>query len=154
MKIATKIFGNIDISDDKIIEFPKGIIGFENCNHFVLMHGDEEGREHLIKWLQSVEDGDLAFPVIDPLKINENYNPVVEEELLKEIGTFEPDDLFVLTVATVPKDVEKMTVNLKAPVIINTATMKGIQLIVDNEEYSVRQSVYNLIKARKEKAGE
>lgn len=154
MKIATKIFGNIDIGDEKIIEFPKGIIGFEECRHFVLMHGDDGEKEHLIKWLQSVEDGELAFPVIDPLKVNENYNPIVEDELLKVIGQFELEDLYVLTVATVPKDIEKMTVNLKAPVIINIATMKGIQLIVDNEEYSVRQSVYNLIKARKEKAGE
>lgn len=154
MKITTKIFGQIEIEDEKIIEFEKGIIGFENYNRYVLIHGEDDEKEKLIRWLQSVDDGSLAFPVIDPLKVKEEYNLSVEEELLKTIGEFEEEDLLVLTVVTVPSDVKKVTVNLKAPIIINTKTMKGTQLIVDNEEYNVRHLIYDLIQTQKEKAGE
>ena len=142
MHINSRLFGEIDVDDGKIINFDGGIIGFEDCKKFTLLFDSEKNGQKSIMWLQSVERPELAFPVADPMNITKDYNPVVEDEWLLPIGNIESeDDLFVLVILTVPSDLTRMTANLKAPVIINTRTMKGCQLIVNNDDYDVRYNV-------------
>ena len=150
MHISSRLFGEIDIDDSKIISFDNGIIGFDDCKHFTVLYDSEKEGHSSIMWLQSVEHPELAFPVADPMNITEDYNPIVEDEWLSSIGEIEKeDDLYVLAILTVPSDLTKMTANLKAPVIINTRTMKGCQLIVNNEEYEVRYNVYDYVQKLK-----
>ncbi|MGN0378880.1 MAG: flagellar assembly protein FliW, partial [Butyrivibrio sp.] len=85
-----------------------------------------------------------------PMSISREYNPIVEDEWLEPIGEIKnEEDIYVLVILTVPSDLTRMTANLKAPVIINTGTMKGCQLIVNNEEYQVRYNVYDYIQELK-----
>ena len=152
MVITTKLFGEIDVNEEKLITFPQGIIGFPDLKDFLLIHDSE--KEGGIKWMQSVQEPAFAMPVIDPLAVKGDYNPSVEDELLKPIGDVNPDNMLVLTTITVPKDIEKMTVNLKAPMIINGDTRKAAQIIVDDDTYQVKFPVYEILKAAKERAGE
>jgi flagellar assembly factor FliW len=91
------------------------------------------------------------MPVMDPLKICPDYNPVVDDELLRHIGELLPDELLVLVTVTVPTDIKKMTVNLKGPIVINAAEKKAAQVIVEGEEYPVKFPVYDILNANKEK---
>ena len=101
-----------------------------------------------------MEEPELVFPVADPTHICNGYNPVVEDELLESIGGIDkPEDVFVLVVLTVPSDLTKMTANLKAPLVINTDTRKGCQIIVNNEEYQVRYNVYDYVQSLKKEEG-
>ena len=111
-------------------------------------------RQGGIRWLQSIQEPAFAMPVIDPLAVMEEYNPNIEDELLKPLGDMNPEDMLVLTTITVPSDIEKMTVNLKAPIIINGVTRKANQIIVDEDEYKVKFPVYDILKAAKERTGE
>lgn len=150
MHINSRLFGEIDVDDNKIITFESGIIGFDECRHFTLLYDSEKGNQKSIMWLQSVERPELAFPVADPMSISREYNPIVEDEWLEPIGEIKnEEDIYVLVILTVPSDLTRMTANLKAPVIINTGTMKGCQLIVNNEEYQVRYNVYDYIQELK-----
>ncbi len=150
MHINSRLFGEIDVDDNKIITFESGIIGFDECRHFTLLYDSEKGNQRSIMWLQSVERPELAFPVADPMSISREYNPIVEDEWLEPIGEIKnEEDIYVLVILTVPSDLTRMTANLKAPVIINTGTMKGCQLIVNNEEYQVRYNVYDYIQELK-----
>ena len=126
MNITTKIFGEISIDDDKIIHFPSGIIGFPEMTDFALVHDEERG-VGAIHWLQSVQETSFALPVMDPLIVKPEYNPEVDDELLKNIGDLTEDELLVLVTVTVPSDLTKMTVNLKGPIIVN-ATEKKVKL--------------------------
>lgn len=155
MKIETRLFGNIEIDVNKIINFSDGIIGFEDLKQFMIMH-DAESEKSKILWLQSLDDGNIALPVIDPLIIKTDYNPVVEDELFKNIGELVDGEIFVLTTLTVPADITKITTNLKAPIVINPVTLKGCQIIVDNDDYVVRYPVYDILKSSKvaDKEGE
>ena len=145
MKIETRLFGNIEIDVNKIINFSDGIIGFEDLKQFMIMH-DAESEKSKILWLQSLDDGNIALPVIDPLMIKSDYNPVVEDELFKNIGELVDGEIFVLTTLTVPADITKITTNLKAPIVINPVTLKGCQIIVDNDDYVVRYPIYDILK--------
>lgn len=148
MLVKTKCFGEVEINDNKIIYFENGILGFEDYKKYTLIYDSEKNRK-TIMWLQSVDESSLALPVIDPMLISEEYSPVVEDELLDVIGGITDENMFILVILTVPSDITKMTANYKAPVIINTDTLRGIQLIAENEEYMVKHPVYDILKARK-----
>lgn len=92
------------------------------------------------------------MPVVNPLDILPDYNPQIEDELLKPLGNLEPDNMLVLVTITVPSDLTKMSVNLKGPIIINADNKKACQVIAEGEDYSVKYPIYELLKKRK--AGE
>ena len=152
MRIQTKIFGEIDIDEEKILHFANGMIGFTDLKDFALMYDAEKGEKSNIRWLQSLQEPAFAMPVLDPLAVNPDYNPEAEDELLKPIGELNPDEMLVLVTLTVPKDITKMSVNLCAPIVIHTESRKACQIIVDNEKYPVKYMIYDVL--QKKKAGE
>ena len=83
--------------------------------------------------------------------VAEDYDPVVDDELLKTIGGIE--EVLVLVTITVPSDLTKMTVNLKAPFVINVEQRKACQVILD-QDLQVKYPIYEILQKRKEKAGE
>lgn len=151
MKINTRVFGEVDIADDKIIRFPAGIIGFPDLTDFTLIHDVEKGVD-TIHWLQSIQEPGFAMPVMDPLLVLPTYNPEVDDELLKTIGNWELDDVLVLVTVTVPSDLTKMSVNLRGPIVINAEEKKACQVIVEGDEYAVKFPIYDILNAKK--AGE
>ena len=150
MKINTRIFGEVDIADEKIVTFPQGIIGFPDLNRFTLIFDEEKGVNAGIRWLQSVDEPNFAMPVMDPLFVKADYNPQVEDAIFDTIGGINNDEVLVLVTVTVPKDIKNMTVNLKGPIIINAVTRKAIQVIVEGDENEVKFPVYDILKARKD----
>ncbi|MBP3676887.1 MAG: flagellar assembly protein FliW [Agathobacter sp.] len=154
MKAVTRIFGTIDVADDKIIKMEKGMIGFPHLTHFALIF-DEEKKEKKFKimWLQSMDDGDIAFPVVDPITVKDDYQPSVSEEIIAPLGEMTGDNAYLLVTVTVPKSIEEASVNLKAPIVINMATNKGAQVITE-DDYPVKHKIYDLLKGNTEKAGE
>lgn len=154
MIIQTKLFGEIEIDESKIITFERGLIGLENLSRFLLIYDSVKEEKTSITWLQSIEEPTFALPVMNPLGIIPDYNPTVEDELLTALGSLEPENLIVMTALTVPSDLTKMTANLKAPIIIHSESKKGCQLIVENEEYTIRQPIYEKLKSLEEGTGE
>ena len=152
MKVTTKIFGEIVIEDDKIIHFPSGIIGFPDLSDFALIHDEEKGAGS-IHWLQSLQEPAFAMPVMDPLIVRPDYNPQVDDELLKPIGELMPEEILVMVTVTIPSDLTRMSVNLRGPVIINTVERKACQVIVEGETYEVKYPIYDILNSRK-KEGE
>lgn len=153
MKAKTRLFGEIDIADDKIITLERGMIGFPALTHFSLIFDEEKKGTSSIMWLQSMDDAEIAFPVMDPYTVKEDYTPNVNSEMVAPLGEMTAENTYVLVTVTVPRKVEDFSVNLKAPIVVNMDTLKGVQLIVE-DDYPVKFKVYEVLKARKEKAGE
>ncbi len=149
MKVNTRVFGEIDIAEEKIINFQGGIIGFPELNQFTLIYDEEKGINTGIRWLQSLQEPGFAMPVMDPLVVKEDYNPEVNDEILEPVGNITPDNMLVLVTVTVPSDLTKMTVNLKGPIVINADEKKACQIIVDGDEYPVKYPIYDILQARK-----
>lgn len=152
MNIKTRIFGEVEIADDKIITFENGIIGFPEMRHFTLLHDEEEGAGAGIRFLQSIEEPQFAMPVMDPLIVKPDYDPEVDDEFLKGLGTLTDANVLVLVTVSIPSDLTRMSVNLQGPIIINVDERKACQLIVENGEYPVKFPIYEILQARK--AGE
>lgn len=152
MTIETRVFGEVTIDSSKIIHFENGIIGFPELKDFALIHDADKGDNAGIRWMQSIEEPAFALPVMDPLVVCREYNPVVDDEVLKPIGDIDSGDLLVLVTVTVPKDISLISVNLKAPLVINVDERKACQIILDDNKYKVKFPIYDIIKGMKEGA--
>ena len=141
MKIDTKYFGEIEIDNDKIIHFENGIMGFEEYKDFTLLYDSEAEKKPFFSCLQCVEEKSLAFPVVNPLNVIKDYNPVVEDALLEPLGELKDEDIVLLVFATIPKNVKDASVNMKAPVIVNAANGKAIQVILEKGDYKIKHKI-------------
>lgn len=145
MLIHTKCFGEVDIEDKKIVHFPDGLLGFEELKRFTLIYDvKQNGEKSKIAWLQAVDEPELALPVMNPFDVKDDYDPVIREALMKDLGDINAENALVLLVVTVPRDVTKTTANLKAPVIINSDTCVGAQIIVENKDYIIKYPIIKM----------
>lgn len=151
MEVNTRLFGEITIDDEKIIKFPGGIVGFPDLNKFAIVHDSEKTDGSSLSFLLSLDEPAFAMPVMDPHIVKADYNPMVEDDLLIPLGELTPEDTIVLVTVTVPRgEIEKMTVNLMAPVIINAKTRKGAQVILTEDGYDIHFPIYEILSAAKE----
>ncbi|EKR00795.1 protein FliW [Leptospira borgpetersenii serovar Castellonis str. 200801910] len=129
----------MQISEKQILSFPEGLLGFEDYKKFALI---EEEEESVFKWLQSVEEVDLAFVVIPPSLFKKEYKPLIPEQELQGIGITDLEDGLMLVIVTVPgEDPALMTANMQGPILINKETLLGKQFISRNESHSVREKI-------------
>lgn len=148
MILQTLHLGELDILDESIITFPNGIPAFEEARRFTIV--DSEEVQIPFKWLQCVDNPELALIIINPFFVCSSYDFDVRDELLKEIGIESPDELVIFSIVVVPEDINQMTINLKAPVIINVKDKKGMQVILDTDKYGVRHYVLDEFKKNRE----
>lgn len=150
MLVKTRFFGEVDIEDEKILTFDNGIMGFEDMKRWTLIYDIEKGSEGPISWFQSLDMAELALPVINAYTVTAVYEPVVEDELLKPLGEFKDEELVTLLTITIPsEDPSKTTANFRAPILINPVNRKGIQVIVNNEDYPIKFSIYESVQKMK-----
>lgn len=154
MKANTRLFGEIDIPEEKIITFDQGVLGFEDCKKFTIIYDSSKEEGTSVSWLQCMDEPELAFPMISPFHAIEDYNPVVEMELLNSLGELTDENIVLFVFINVKSDITKMTANMKAPIIINSDTRKGAQIIVENTEYEIKYNIYDVIQKQKEAKGE
>ncbi|MCL5030675.1 MAG: flagellar assembly protein FliW [Bacteroidetes bacterium] len=125
MKIKTNQFGEIDFEKELIIKFSSGLFGFEQLKDYLLIKVDNE----LFYWLNSIEEPEIAFPLIALRLIDDSFP---QEKNNEAFG-----------IVTMNSDALKITVNLKAPVFIDQNAKSGFQKILDSEKYPIK---YNLFK--------
>ena len=154
MLIDTIRFGQVEIDEGKILHFSEGLPGLEEYNKFAILQFEES---YPIVWLQSVVDGEVCLPVIDSFLAVSEYAFNLGDEDVKELKLEGPEDLHILSVLVIPDNIEQMTVNMAAPIIINMRTGEARQIILSGGEYNVRhpifQEICSLIKEGEADAG-
>lgn len=140
MRINTTKFGEIEVSDDTIFMFVEPIIGYEHLSRYVLVEHNENS---LFKWLQSVDDENLAFPVTAPAFFDIDYQFEIPTEAAEKIKLTTVETLISLNIVSIPNaNPRKSTINLLAPIIINAANREGMQIILSNSNYPVRYPLF------------
>ena len=130
--VPSSRFGDLDVPADSVIEFPAGIIGFPSAKSFIML-------EHKppFSWLQSTQDPDLAFVVVDGFEFGQQFDvkPPVGD---RDTDFREDDEFAILIIVTVRPDPRMTTANLKAPLFVNMRNRRGLQVIFDDPRYSTR----------------
>ena len=130
MQVKTRLFGEIEISDEKVINLLHGLIGFPDMKRYTLIFDEEKKDKGNIMWLQSLDETDFAMPVMLPHKVKPDYAPQFNVDALEQLGDLNEE----LVTVRVPKNPKEASINLKAPIIINTDTNVGDQIIIDGNE--------------------
>ncbi len=139
MHVETSRFGRITVEEKDIVTFPEGIIGFSECKRYVLLA--KEG-ERPFQWLQSLDDGDLAFVVIDPVMIEPNYTVEVGAEEIKPLQLSDVKEARVLTIVVIPpENFKHARTNLRGPIVINPRNNTARQLVL-SDEYPIRRPLF------------
>ncbi len=135
-RLTTPRFGEVVYTKGDLYRFPKGLVGLPSLQRFVMLTLDESG---IFRCLQSVDDPAHAFVVVDPILARADYRVPIDAAAAEEIGLVDLADAVVLAIAVVPEDVTRMTVNLRGPLLINSRTKTGYQLVHSDTEYGVRE---------------
>lgn len=140
MNINTTRFGEVSIDENLIFEFVEPIIGYDNLKKYVLI---EHSQHSAFKWLQSVECAELAFPVSSPAFFDIEYQFEIPTEQAEKIELSSVESLISLNIVTIPaSNPRKATINLLAPIIINANNKQGMQIILSNSNYPVKQPLF------------
>lgn len=124
MKLKTDQFGEIEFSEDLILNFEEGLYGFEYLKKYLLIKTDDD----VFYWLTSVDRPEICFPLIGTRIIDEDFPEVENHE--------------AFAIVTLNKDPLKITANLKAPVYINQETKTGFQKIIDTDKYPISYKLF------------
>jgi len=137
-KIATKYLGEIEIDNQQIIRFSSGLPGFIDELEFVIL--DIPGNK-AFQTLQSVVTPELAFIVTNPHQYYVEYTFQLDEQVLEHLGIENEEDVVVLSIVTLKSPFKTSTLNLKAPIIINSTKKRGKQYILNQEAYLTKAPI-------------
>ena len=139
MILETKHFGNVEINEEDIVTFERGLPGFEDSKRFAILYKIDD--DNPFKWLQSVDNGSVAFVIVSPQTFKNHYEVKIDDAVANELDMEDKEDVLVYNIVTIPEDISKMTANLKAPVIINAKKNKGCQIVLENQQYGFKHSI-------------
>jgi len=134
MKIDSPAFGSLDVANNKVIEFPGGLPGFEDCKHFTLIEVADRAQEVAI--LQGVDRPEIAFSVTTPDLLGLQYEFALTEEEEALLGAAQPEDVAVMLIlrreeaGDASASSAQVRANLTGPLVINVATMRGLQKVI------------------------
>lgn len=138
MLLETTRFGAIEVDEARVVCFQEGLPGFPEARRFALLEHSPESPFH---WLQSVDDGALAFVVMDPILLDEKYLEAIPREALAELGLEEAAKAAVLVIVNIQRASRTITANLLAPIIINPQNKSGKQIILLGSGYQIKQPI-------------
>lgn len=139
MIIKTGRFGQLTVGEDETISIPQGILGFPDLRKFCLV---DPGDETLILWLQSIENPEVAFPVLEPKIFRPDYAARLSASELRELKLENVNRSAVFSILTIPDDATQMTANLKAPIVINLKEQIARQVVLQENEYSIKTLMF------------
>ena len=147
MEYTTRLFGKIDVDEEKIIDFPNGILGFPDLKRFTLMFDKDDGDSRGMNFLVSLDEPAFVMPVVVAILVRPGYSPIFTEDVQAVVGELTEENALCLVTMTIPSNITAMSVNLNAPIIINSETRKGVQSIVENKDYEIKYPIYEYLKS-------
>ena len=144
MIVKTGRFGQLTVGDDEIVTFPHGIHGFPDYRRFCLV---DSADDTLILWLQSIDHPEVAFPLLEPKIFKPDYAARLSAAELRELKLENVNQSAVFSILTIPEDVMQMTANLKAPIVINLKQQIARQVVLQENEYGIKQLMFKELRA-------
>jgi len=137
VKVITKAYGTIEVNERQKITFPFGLFGFESLKEYVLLDAAQEP----FYWLQSMDEENTAFILIDPFIFRPDYEMDISNEELLPIGITESEKAVIFSIVTIPPDNSPMTANLQGPLVINRDSRLGIQAVLTDSRWKTKHDI-------------
>ncbi|MCT4642344.1 MAG: flagellar assembly protein FliW [Bacteriovoracaceae bacterium] len=144
MKVGTTRFGELQVNKEDIITMTEGLLGFDNLKEFFVV---DPGDSTLILWLQSTEDANIAFPIIEPKIFKPDYVAKLLPSDMNSVDLDSLDQAKIYSILTIPSDITTMSANLKAPIVINSKKQIAKQIVLQDSKLSVKYEMYKELKS-------
>ncbi len=144
MIIKTGRFGELTVGSDETIQIPQGLFGFPDLKQYCLV---DPADDTLILWLQAVGAAEIAFPVLEPKIFRPDYAARLSAAELRELKLENIHQSAVFSILTIPDDITQMTANLKAPVVVNLKEQLARQVVLQENEYNIKHSMFKELRA-------
>lgn len=142
MIIQTSRFGPVEVDPQRMLRFPRGILGFPRHQNYVLIQPEYDSTFY---WLQSADTADLAFVVTDPLLFVPDYSVPIREETRAELDIKDLSEAQVLVIVNKVGDI--LTANLQGPLVIHATTRQGLQVVISEKKYQTRHPILQVGRA-------
>lgn len=139
MDINTTRFGKLSVDDERIMTFPRGLLGFPSFSRYALI---QTGEENYFFWLQSVDEPTLAFVVTDPSIFFKDYEVPIRDETQADLNLSDPSFLQVFVICN--KVDEWLTGNLLGPIVVNAQNRTAMQVVLTEKKWTTRQPLFKL----------
>lgn len=139
LKLQTKYHGVREYKEEDIIEFPKGLPGFDSLKKFITFPVEDN---EVFSILHSVEDESVGFVIVSPFTVINDYEFKLEDDVVEKLKITKNEDVSVVNIVTLNSKLENITINLRAPIIINIKEKLGEQIILNNEEYLIKYPIF------------
>ncbi|MBP9674012.1 MAG: flagellar assembly protein FliW [Bacteriovoracaceae bacterium] len=143
MQIKTSRFGEVSVKDEDVIHFPQGILGFDSLKKFFIVDPNDK---NLILWLQSVDNENIAFPILEPKIFEPTYQVEISPTETASLQLSNIENCEIYAIVTIPKNTAEISINMKAPIIINTQNRIARQIVLQNPKFQVKQEIYGQLK--------
>lgn len=140
MKLNTARFGEYEYRQEDVLTFPKGIFGFPDEKEFLLL---TQFSEEPFMWLQSVHSPQLAFVLLDPWVVMSEYKIDLSEDVKRALKIVSKDQVMVMGIVVIPDDPKLMTINLRAPIVMNVKDRLAEQVILPDDLYPIRYKIFS-----------
>ena len=148
MKLETRLLGTIEYEQEEVLTFPNGLPSFEDEHKFLLLPIEGSGGGLLC--LQSVTTPALSFLMMNPFSLDPSYTPVLQPKEREEMEVSRDQELCFYVLCALKRPVERSTVNLKCPIVLNPDRKLGCQVILDTQEYAMRTPVADFSKSKED----
>ena len=150
MKCISSRFGTFDVKEETVLRFPSGLLGFPDQHRYVILDHDTDAP---FKWLQSMDEPELAFVIIDPALFHSSYRLEFTREALEEVEGGEGEEMTLAVILTIPSDDPgRVTANLRGPLLVNPRTRLCKQLVL-SDEFPTRYPLFPVASADATRAG-
>ena len=143
MKIETVRFGEIEIDDNLVFDFVMPVIGFDSLSKFVII---DSNKEAIFKWLQSIEDSTLAFPIISVAGLDYDYSVELSDSIVETLGIESAEDILIMNITSIPQEnPHGTTINLLAPLVFNLKNRKAAQIVLSGSGYDISYPMFKKV---------
>ena len=140
MKINTVKFGEVEVEESRIFDFVLPVIGFNDLTKFIIL---DPNKDTLFKWLQSVEEPSLAFPIISVAALDYDYSVDLSDNVINVLEITNAESLLVMNITSIPQDNPRgTTINLLAPLIFNLDNQKAGQIVLSGSGYDISHPMF------------
>ena len=144
MDVRTKSGTTIQVQGKDLLEIPEGLFGFEEYKNYAIY----ESEYPPFMWMQSTDESSLAFLIVDPFLVAEDYELDVDDKALAKIGISNPAEVCVMAIVTIPAGGTPVTANLQGPLVINRSNNKAMQVILISIKWTTKHDIMKALKAK------
>lgn len=133
---------SLPIGPENIFYFPQGMPAFEEFRQYVFAFNPEYKP---FVFMNSIDPAGLSFVCVDPFLVYPGYAPRLSIADQRLLNATRPEEVQLLSIVTVRRDMRETTANLQGPIAINIQNSLCKQILCEGQTYPIRHRILDAL---------